>query len=262
MDVAAASDVAPGPDFSLTGRRVLVTGAAGGIGTAICEGLARLGASIVASSRDPRTAVELAQRYGTAPCILDLRDVPRLDAAMAEVWDQAPIDVLVNNAGVNHPAPLLEVTEAEWDEIVDTNLKGVFFLTQAFARRAVTRDEHVPGGSAVVNIGSQAGSVGLEERAAYCASKGGLEQLTKVLAIELARSNVRVNCVAPTFVRTELTRTTFANGGLADRFLERVPMGRLAAAEEVVGAVAFLAGASASMVTGSTIAVDGGWTAW
>jgi NAD(P)-dependent dehydrogenase (short-subunit alcohol dehydrogenase family) len=262
MQQQPAMPAAPGPDFSLTGRRVLVTGATGGIGTAICEGLAHLGASVVASSRDPRTAAELAERYGTAPCVLDLRDVPGLDAVLGDVWDEAPIDVLVNNAGVNHPASVLEVTESDWDEIIDTNLKGVFFLTQAFARRAVTRDEHAAGGSAVVNIGSQAGSVGLEERAAYCASKGGLEQLTKVLAIELATSHVRVNCVAPTFVHTEMTRTTFASGGLIDRFLERVPLGRFAAAEEVVGAVAFLAGAGASMVTGTTLAVDGGWTAW
>ncbi len=245
-------------DFRLDGRRALVTGAGGGLGRAIADGLAELGAQVVATSRDVSTAAELAMRYGTAPCILDVLDTASIEATVAEIFSDHPIDILVNNAGVNHPQPVLDVDERSWDHVLDTNLKGVFFLTQAVARRICADG----GRGSVVNIGSQAGSVGIEERAAYCASKGGLEQLTRVLAIELAQQGIRVNTVAPTFVLTELTRATLERPDLRENFLGRIPMGRFAEPEDVVGAVAFLAGPMSSMVTGHTLLVDGGWTAW
>lgn len=244
-------------DFGLRNQRALVTGAGRGLGLAIAEMLSELGAEVVATSRSADTAAALAERFGTPACVLDVRDVGSIRTAMDEVWSQGPVDILVNNAGVNVPQPVLEVDEESWDAILDTNLKGAFFTTQAFARR-VTETART---GTVVNIGSQAGAVGIEERSAYCASKGGLAQLTKVLAIELAPA-VRVNAVAPTFVRTELTRTTLDRPDVAARLLSRIPQGRFGEPEEVAGAVAYLAGPMATLVTGHTMLVDGGWTAW
>jgi NAD(P)-dependent dehydrogenase (short-subunit alcohol dehydrogenase family) len=236
----------------------MVTGAAGGLGRAIADGLAELGAQVVATSRDADTAAELAGRYGTPPCVLDVLDVASLHATADQVLAGGPVDILVNNAGVNRPQSALEVEESAWDSVLDTNLKGVFFLTQAVARSMV---ESGRGGS-VVNIGSQAGSVAIEERSAYCASKGGLEQITRVLAIELAGHGVRVNTVAPTFVLTNLTRSTLERPDVRDKFLRQIPLGRFAEPQDVVGAVAFLAGPMSAMVTGHALLVDGGWTAW
>jgi NAD(P)-dependent dehydrogenase (short-subunit alcohol dehydrogenase family) len=243
--------------FRLDGSRAMVTGAAGGLGRAIADGLSDLGATVIGTSRDPLTAQQLADRYGTAPCVLDAVDLGSMDRAVDRASEDGPIDILVNNAGVNAPQPALQVDESTWNRILDTNLKGPFFLTQAVARRLVAAGR--PG--AVVNVSSQAGSVGIEERAAYCASKGGLDQLTRVLAIELAAHGIRVNGVGPTFVETALTRSSLARPEVREEFLGRIPLGMFAQPEDVVGAAAFLAGPMSSMVTGHTLLVDGGWTA-
>jgi NAD(P)-dependent dehydrogenase (short-subunit alcohol dehydrogenase family) len=244
-------------NFGLNGRRALVSGAAGGLGAAIADGLAELGAQVIATSRNGSTAHRLGARYGTKPCTLDVRDTGSIHKVVDQVWADGALDILVNNAGVNRPAAMLDVTEADWDTVVDTNLKGVFFLTQVIVGRMMA--ENKPG--SVVNIGSQAGMVGIEHRAAYCASKGGLVQLTRTMALELAEHGIRVNSVAPTFALTELTRTTLEQPDLRQRFLGRIPMGRFARPEDVVGAVAYLSGDMAAMVTGHTLLVDGGWTA-
>lgn len=241
-------------DFRLDGKRALVTGAGRGLGRAIADGLAELGAEVVGTSRDPAEAKRIAERYGTAPTTVDVTDI----ASFAEIAENAwPIDILVNNAGVNVPQSVLDVDESSWDLVVDTNLKGAFFLTQAVVRKMLAEGR----AGSVINVGSQAGEVGIEERSAYCASKAALHQITKVMALELARSNIRVNAVAPTFVLTDLTRTTLENPEWRARVLDRIPVGRVAEPEDVVGAVAFLAGPTASMVTGHILLVDGGWTA-
>lgn len=245
-------------NFDLTGRRALVTGASRGLGKAIADGLAELGAQVVGTSRDAATAAEIAHRYGTMPCVLDVTDIAGIRPAIEAVWADRPIDIVVNNAGFNRPQGVLDVDEDSWDAIFDTNLKGVFFVSQAVVR--LMRAAQRPG--SIVHVGSQAGSVGIEERSAYCASKGGLEQLTKVMAIELAEHQIRVNTVAPTFVPTELNRSTLEHPELRERFLGRIPMKRFGAAAEVAGAVAYLAGPMASLVTGHTLKADGGWTAW
>jgi len=166
------------------------------------------------------------------------------------------VDVLVNNAGYNKLKPALECTEEEWDVIHDTNLKGLFFMSQMVGRRMIERRE-----GKIINISSQMGLVGGPLRSPYCASKGGVTMLTKSLAVEWAPYNIKVNAVAPTFTRTPLAERALQNKEFREDVLRRILLGRLAEPEEIVGAVLYLASDAANMVTGHTLAVDGGWTA-
>jgi 2-deoxy-D-gluconate 3-dehydrogenase len=168
-----------------------------------------------------------------------------------------PLHILVNNAGINLPRPALEVTEEEWDLVLDTNLKGLFFAAQAAGRRMVERRY-----GRIVNMASQMGFVGFYFRAAYCASKAGVVNLTRVLAVEWAPYGVTVNAVAPTFVETPMTRGMLEDPWFREEVLRRIPMGRLADPQDVVDAVRYLASDAAAMVTGHTLLVDGGWVAW
>jgi NAD(P)-dependent dehydrogenase (short-subunit alcohol dehydrogenase family) len=243
-------------DFRLDGHQVLVTGAGRGLGAAIADGLAGLGATVYGTSRDKESAREIAERFGTPPQVLDVSDVDALRAFVDELQTTSGVDMLVNNAGVNITSPAIDVTEEDWDTVVDTNLKGSFFLSSALARTWLERGTS----GSIVNVASQAGTVAIEERAAYGTSKAGLIHLTKILALEWARHGIRVNAVAPTFVRTELTAPTLSRPDWAAELLSRIPVGRFGEPEDVVGAVAFLLGDAASLVTGHTIAVDGGYT--
>lgn len=248
--------------FSLAGRRALVTGANKGLGKAIAAALADAGAVVFGTSRTPAGAQQITADLGTTGMVLDVADIGSLSAFVenlpATTGEHGDIDVLVNNAGVNEPAPALQVTEAQWDAVVDTNLKGTFFLTCEIARSWVANG--ITG--AVVNIGSQAGTVGIEERAVYCTTKGGLNQSTKVLALEWGPHGIRVNTVAPTFIRTDLTAATLDRPDMGAKLLSRIPLGRFGEPEDVAGAVVYLASPAAAMVTGHTLLVDGGYTAW
>lgn len=248
--------------FGLDGRNAVVTGASRGLGRGIAQTLRALGANVLGTSRSTDGADRIAEMLGGAEtaALLDITNTADLGAAVDRLFDQlgGTVDILVNNAGVNHPAPAVDVTEAQWDAVLDSNLKGTFFLTQAFARRWIDATR----AAAVINIGSQAGTVGIEERAAYCASKGGLDQLTKVLAIEFGRHGIRVNTVAPTFVRTELTASTLSRPDWARTLLDRIPLGRFGDVRDVAGTVGFLASDAAALITGHTLLVDGGYTAW
>jgi NAD(P)-dependent dehydrogenase (short-subunit alcohol dehydrogenase family) len=162
----------------------------------------------------------------------------------------------VNNAGVGTNHDALDVTEDDWDEVLDVNLKGLFFMCQAAGRHMVRA-----GRGRIVNLSSQAGSVGIVRHAAYCASKGGVEQLTRVLALEWASQGVTVNAVAPTFIRTPGTAERLDDPAFAAGVLERIPLGRVGDPMDVAGAVIYLASDAARLVTGSVLMVDGGWTA-
>ncbi|UKA54637.1 SDR family oxidoreductase [Arthrobacter sp. FW305-BF8] len=245
------------PNFRLDGKKVLVTGAGRGLGKAIADDLAESGATVYGTSRDAATAQQISERYGTPALAVDLSSSGNI-SGFAESLQRASggIDLLVNNAGVNVPKPALELTEDDWDTVFDTNLKGTFFLTTALARHWVAAG--TPG--AIVNIASQAGIVAIEERAAYGTSKAGMIHLTKILALEWAAAGIRVNAVAPTFVRTELTASTLSRPDWAAELLSRIPIGRFGEPEDVAGAVAFLLSDAASLITGHTLAVDGGYT--
>lgn len=248
-----------GPNFGLTGKVALVTGASRGLGAGIADALMEAGATVAGTSRDRASASRVSERLGTPAVGMDVTDVASVREGVERVVSGlGRLDVLVNNAGVNIPQSIFDVDEESWDAVIDTNLKGSFFAAQAVARHMVERGE----GGRIINVGSQAGVVGIEERSAYCASKGGTTLLTKVLAIELAPHGITVNTVAPTFIATELTRTTLEDPAWRERVLSRIPLGKIGEVEDVAAAVVYLASPAARMVTGHTLLVDGGWTAW
>ncbi|MGM0852623.1 MAG: SDR family NAD(P)-dependent oxidoreductase [Bacillota bacterium] len=251
------------PHFDeLKGKSVLVTGGSKGIGKDIALSFAKLGATVVISGRNDEAlsaAVLELNRYSPNCSYVkaDIRHVAGIHKMVDEaVAHMGGLDVLVNNAGVNIPKPAMEVTEEDWDSIVDTNLKGSFFSSQRAAKYFLPQKS-----GKIINIVSQMAFVGYIKRAAYCSSKGGAVQMTKALAVEWAPYNIKVNAVAPTFIETELTSSMFEDREFYQDVLNRIPLGKLAQPSDVTGAVLFLASDMANFVTGETIKVDGGWTA-
>lgn len=250
--------------FRLDGVVALVTGAGSGIGRVTAQVLAGAGADVAVGERpdcmsaaeETARAIAAHGRRGLAVA-LDVTRVVDIEPVIAQVERElGPIGVLVNNAGINRHGWALEVTEADWDAVIDTNLKGCFFCAQAVARRMVER-----GGGVIVNVASQYGLVGYHRRAHYCASKAGVVNLTRALAVEWADRGVRVNAVAPTFVWTPLLEKELADPTRLRDAVARIPMGRFAAPEDVAYAVLYLASPAARMVTGHVLVVDGGYTA-
>jgi NAD(P)-dependent dehydrogenase (short-subunit alcohol dehydrogenase family) len=238
----------------------IVTGAGRGIGRAIATRLAEDGWDIGLLGRtidDLETTAVTVRATGQRASVatVDVRartDV--VDAVRTVESRLGPVDVLVNNAGVQRLSPAIDVDEEDWDSVLDTNLKGAFLCMQAVGRSMLERRH-----GSIVNIASVAGLVAVADRAAYAASKAGLLMLTRVCAVEWATAGVRVNAVAPTFVETELGLQTLDQPGMRSRITERIPMGRLAGPDDVVGAVRFLLDDdSAGFVTGEVITVDGG----
>jgi 2-deoxy-D-gluconate 3-dehydrogenase len=250
--------------FGLAGHTALITGATGGLGAAMCRAFAAAGANVALAEHPDRVdaAHEMARSLSelgvsTTAVAMDVTDLDSIERGVAHV-DVAlgGADILVANAGVNVPRPALEVTEEDWDRVLDVDLKGVFFTCQAAGKRMVRR-----GSGAIVAIASQNGLIGYPQRAAYCAAKAGVVNLVRVLALEWASHGVRVNAVGPTFVETPLTKITLAQPEIRDDILRRIPLGRLGTPEEVANAVLFLASPAASLITGTTLLADGGWTA-
>jgi 2-deoxy-D-gluconate 3-dehydrogenase len=245
-------------------RVAFVTGAAGGLGQAIAAAFAAQNTAVVLADLPSRRAEldALAGKLGQGAIgvPIDVREPDTLHAAaLTAVERLGSLDVMVCNAGLNVRKPSLEVTEADWDTVLDVNLRGVFFSAQAGARQMVRQGR----GGKIVCIASIMGLVGgATSSAAYCASKAGVVNLTRVLAIEWASHNIQVNSVAPTYVRTPLTEGIFANEAFLNDVLRRTPNGKLATPQSIADAVVFLASPQAEMITGTTLPVDGGWTAW
>jgi 2-dehydro-3-deoxy-D-gluconate 5-dehydrogenase len=252
---------------SLEGLMALVTGAGSGIGRASSLALAAAGARVALTELPQKmdlaaeTVAAIEAAGGTARALpLDVLDLPSIGACVqaAAAFGGGRLDVLLNNAGLNVPKLAFDVSEEDWDRVLDVNLKGVFFVAQAAGR--VMRDQSPPGG-AIINMASQMGVIGYSKRAAYCSSKAGVVNLTRVLCFEWAEYGIRVNAIGPTFVETPLTRPMFEDNAFRQDVLHRIPLGRLATPEEIAAAVVYLASPGAAMVNGHTLLVDGGWTA-
>ena len=249
--------------FKLTGKTAIVTGASRGIGEAIAKGFAQAGADLVLVSRNIIALEEVAKEikaFGREALSIaaDIGNPEEIQRTIDNTLKVFPrIDILVNNAGIS---PILkkaeEVPLREWEEIVKVNLTGTFLFCQAVGKVMIQQ-----GGGKIINMVSVGAVVGFPRQIAYCATKGGILQLTKVLAIEWARHNIQVNAIGPAYLETELTKGMRESKIISENLLRRTPMGRFGRPEEIVGAALYLASDTSSYVTGQTLFVDGGWLA-
>jgi NAD(P)-dependent dehydrogenase (short-subunit alcohol dehydrogenase family) len=249
--------------FTLHGKVAVVTGASKGLGKAVAGALAKAGADLALCARNlddlQQTKVQIEARGVRAEVFqMDVLHLPSIQEAVASILETFDrIDILVNNAGINIRKPVLELQEEEWDQVLNTNLKGYFLVARTVVPHMVKRGE-----GKVINMASILGTVGLENQAPYASSKGGVIQLTKVMALEWARHHINVNAIGPTYFETPLV-AALRNDPERFRFInERTPMGRWGQPEELEGTVIFLASKASDFITGQTIFVDGGWTIW
>lgn len=244
--------------FDLTGQRALITGGSKGLGLGCAEILADAGAEVVIMGRGAAeldaAVAAITTRGGQAQGIVcDVTNTHQVRKAM----DGLDIHILVNNAGTNIPEPYLDVTEAHYDTIFNINVRAAFFVAQTVATRMVAQGLK----GSIINMSSQMGHVGSPNRTVYCASKHALEGLTKAMAVELGPKGIRVNTVAPTFIETPMTKPFFEKPGFKDFVLNKIALGRIGEIKDVAAAVLYLASPASAMITGTSIRVDGGWTA-
>lgn len=249
--------------FELKDKVAMVTGSTRGLGEVAATALAKAGADIAVCGR---STADLERVTGNLRGLgrnaggfqIDVTDKGKVAAAVDQILDYfGHIDILVNNAGVNHRVPVLEYPEEEWDRVINTNLKGYFLVTQAVAPQMIES-----GYGKVINMSSILGAVGLPHQVAYASSKGGVDQMTKVMALEWAKLGVRVNAIGPTYFETELVTQIRDDPERFNFINERTPMGRWGHLPELEGTVIFLASAASDFITGQTLYVDGGWTSW
>lgn len=247
------------PSFRLEGRRALVTGGGRGLGLAAAQALAQAGAHVTLCARTETEISAEAKAICDSGNSADHLAADVLDvAAFRNAIETLPaIDILVNNAGTNRPKPFTEVSEEDYDAVMDLNLRAAYFAAQSVARQMIVNDK----GGSIIHMSSQMGYVGGPTRTIYCASKWGLEGLSKAMALDLAPHNIRVNTIAPTFVETPMTKPFFENAAFKASVLDKIKLGRLGTLEDIMGAVVFLASDASALMTGSSMLLDGGWTA-
>ncbi|WP_308633918.1 SDR family NAD(P)-dependent oxidoreductase [Paenibacillus silvisoli] len=250
------------PSFDLNGKIAVVTGASMGIGYGLAKALAHAGATVIATARNmtllEQLCEEIRQEGGKAfAASLDVTNVGQIDSVLKLIaQEHGRIDILVNNAGLGANHPATEVTEEDWDSMMNVNLKGLFFCCQSAGKIMLKQ-----GYGRIVNMSSQASIVGIRDHAVYCATKGGVNQLTRVLALEWSSRGVNVNAVGPTFTYTPGTAERLDDPHYLSGVLNRIPAEKVAGIKDVAGAVIYLASPASDMVTGTILLVDGGWTA-
>lgn len=247
------------PAFRLDGKRALVTGAGRGLGLAAAAALAEYGAEVTLCSRTAAQLEEVADAIRThdgkaSTMVCDVADTTAFSAAISAA---EPFDIMVNNAGSARHQKVPNVTEEAFDAVMDVNLRGAFFAAQAVVKRMIAAKR----GGSIINISSQMGHMGGPQRAAYCASKWGVEGFTRAMAVDLAGTGIRVNTICPTFIATELNKPYLADKAFTAQVMSRIKLGRLGQVEDLMGPVIFLASDASALMTGSSLMLDGGWTA-
>ncbi|WP_170373312.1 SDR family NAD(P)-dependent oxidoreductase [Ruegeria arenilitoris] len=246
------------PSFSLSGKTALVTGASSGIGLGCAVALAEAGAHVVCAARGAERLNEAvsalqAQGWSAEGRVLDQGDLTALQA----LFNAQAFDVVVNSAGTARHGPAVETTPEDFDAVTSVNLRSAYFLS-AYAAKALMAAGR-PG--SIIHISSQMGHVGGIDRALYCATKHGLEGMVKAMAIEWGKKGIRINTVCPTFIRTPLTQSTFDNPERAAWIMDKIKLNRVGEVEDIMGAVLYLASDASGLVTGTSMLIDGGWTA-
>jgi len=247
------------PSFDLSGKTALITGAGRGIGLAAAQTLAAAGASVTLLAR---TESEIA---ANVKALTDLglkasfaaMDVTDIERTANYISRQDPFNILVNNAGTNVPASVLEVNPEDYSKIMDVNIKATFFTAQAVVRKLV--EAKMPG--SIINISSQMGHVGSPNRSIYCASKHAVEGLTKAMGIELGPQGIRVNTICPTFIETPMTKDFLKDDVFRKSVIDKIKLGRIGNVNDITGAILYLASDASSLVTATSLKIDGGWTA-
>ncbi len=247
------------PSFRLTGRRALVTGASSGIGLACAVALAEAGADVTLAARSldklQQTQHDFtAEGLNAAIQVMDVADIESVQHFVQS--EEQPFEILLNSAGLARHAPALQTSAADFDMVHEINVRGAYFLTQAVAQRLVAARKS----GSLINISSQMAKVGGVDRSVYCATKHAVEGFTKSMAMEFGHYNIRVNSICPTFIRTPLTKSTFDTPERVKWIEDKIKLGRVGEVEDIMGAAVFLASDAASLITGSALMIDGGWT--
>ena len=242
------------PSFRLDGRRAIVTGAGRGIGLATAAALAEAGADVTLVARTASEIDAAAEVMGAEAAVLDVSDIGAVKAYFAAC---PAFHILVNNAGTNRPKPMMDVSEDDYNAVYDLNVKSAFFVTQACVQKMIM--ENIAG--SLIHISSQMGHVGGPNRSLYCGSKWALEGMNKAFALDLAAHNIRSNTIAPTFIETAMTKPFLEDPSFKASVLAKIKLGRIGQVEDLMGAVVFLASDASALMTGTSMIIDGGWTA-
>ena len=247
------------PSLRLDGMKALVTGASSGIGLGCAVALAEAGAHVILSARNVKTLSKVVDAIQAKELSAEamMLDITKINLTRRTILNNGPFDILVNSAGLGRHSPSQNTSVEDFDEVMNVNLRGAYFVTQAVAKGLIKNKK--PG--SLINISSQMGHVGGIDRAVYSASKHAVEGFTKAMAIEWGPYQIRVNTICPTFIRTSLTHSTFDNPERRKWIEEKIKLGRVGEVEDIMGAVVFLASDASAMITGSALMVDGGWTA-